>query len=72
MHNLKNLRKNLNVYKQKFIDRNLNFNIDEFNKIDEINRNLINKKELLEQEKKFLSKNRKNYQFRLTKFLQAK
>jgi len=69
MHNLKNLRKNLNVYKKKFIDRNLNFNIDEFSKIDEINRNLINKKELLEQEKKFLSRSKDKSNFEKSKKL---
>ena len=52
MHNLKDLRKNLEIFKKKFKDRNLDFNINEFNKVDKINRELINKKELLEQEKK--------------------
>ena len=69
MHNLKNLRKNLDIYKKKFNDRNLNFNIDEFSKIDEINRNLINKKELLEQEKKFLSRSKDKSNFEKSKKL---
>ena len=56
MYNLKDLRKNLELFKKNFKDRNLNFDIDEFNKADKINRELINKKELLEQEKKTLSK----------------
>ncbi len=56
MYNLKDLRKNLEVFKKKFEERNLNFDINEFNKADKINRELINKKELLEQEKKKLSK----------------
>ena len=56
MHNLKELRKNLNLYSKKFKERNVNFNDNEFNKLDTINRELINKKELLEQEKKNLSK----------------
>ena len=38
MHNLKDLRKNINTYKEKFKDRNLDFDIDEFNEIDKINR----------------------------------
>ena len=64
MHNLKNLRKNLDIFKKKFKDRNLYFNVDEFNTIDKINRELINKKELLEQEKKLLSKlkNKSNFE----------
>jgi len=56
MHNIKDLRKNLDNYKKKFSDRNLEFDITKFNKLDEINRNLILKKETLEQEKKSLSK----------------
>ena len=56
MHNIKDLRKNLDNYKKKFNDRNLEFDITKFNKLDEINRNLILKKETLEQEKKSLSK----------------
>ena len=52
MHNLKDLRKNLETFKKKFKDRNLDFDIDEFSKADKSNRDLINKKELLEQEKK--------------------
>ena len=31
MHNLKELRKNLETFKKKFKDRNLDFNTDEFN-----------------------------------------
>ena len=34
MHNLKDLRKNLKTFKEKFKNRNLNFDIDEFNKLD--------------------------------------
>ena len=51
MHNIKDLRKNLDDYKKKFNDRNLEFDITKFNKLDEINRNLILKKETLEQKK---------------------
>ena len=52
MHNLKDLRKNLEFFKKKFKERNVDFDIENFNQIDQINRELINKKELLEQEKK--------------------
>ena len=54
MHSLKDLRKNLEEYKNKFKHRNLDFDINEFSKADEKNRELINKKKLLEQEKKKL------------------
>ena len=39
----------------------LNFDIDEFNKLDKANRDLISKKEVLEQEKKSLSKSKEKY-----------
>jgi len=67
MHNLKDLRKNLETFKKKFKDRNLDFNTDEFNKADKINRELINKKELLEQEKKNLSKSKEKSNFERSK-----
>ena len=41
MHNLKDLRKNLETFKKKFQDRNLDFNTDEFNRVDKINRELL-------------------------------
>ncbi len=67
MYNLKDLRKNLEIYKKKFKERNLDFDIDEFNKADKINRELINKKELLEQEKKQLSKSKDKSNFEKSK-----
>ena len=67
MHNLKDLRKNVDIYKKKFKERNLNFDIDEFNNKDKINRELINKKELLEQEKKILSKSKEKSNFEKSK-----
>jgi len=67
MHNLKDLRKNLETFKKKFKDRNLNFDIDEFNKLDKANRDLISKKEVLEQEKKSLSKSKEKSNFEKSK-----
>ena len=58
MHNIKDLRKDSNLYKKKFQHRNLDFDIAKFNKLDEINKNFIIKKEALEQEKKTLSKSK--------------
>jgi len=63
MHNIKELRKNIDTFKNKLKDRNLEFNIDEFNKLDELNRKLINDKEKLEQEKKSLSKSKDKSNF---------
>ena len=51
MHNLKELRKNLNNLSKKFRDRNVDFDENNFNKKDALNRELISKKEKLEQEK---------------------
>ena len=55
MHNLKDIRKNIDTYKKKFKDRNVDFNISDFNEKDKLNRDLISKKEKLEQEKKIIS-----------------
>ena len=43
MHNIKDLRQNLEIFRKKFKDRNLNFDAEEFIKADKINRELINK-----------------------------
>ena len=67
MHNLKDLRKNIEIFKKKFKDRNLDFNTDEFDKADKNNRELINKKELLEQEKRKLSKSKEQSNFEKSK-----
>ena len=58
MHNIKDLRKNLDTFKKKLKDRNLDFDVDKFSKFDELNRKLISDKEKLEQEKKSLSKSK--------------
>ena len=58
MHNIKDLRKNLDTFKKKLKDRNLEFDEVEFRKLDELNRKLINEKEQLEQKKKSLSKSK--------------
>jgi len=58
MLNLKDLRNNLKVFKKKFKERNFEFDVDNFIKKDTFNRDLIIKKEKLEQEKKILSKSK--------------
>ena len=67
MHNIKDLRKNLDIFKKKLKDRNLNFDIENFTSLDELNRKLINDKEKLEQEKKNLSKSKDQSNFDLSK-----
>ena len=63
MHNVKDLRKNLDNFKKKLKDRNLNFDTSNFSKLDELNRKFIVKKQLLEQEKKALSKSKDKKNF---------
>ena len=67
MHNIKDLRNNLDNFKKKFKDRNLSFDVKEFKKLDELNRKLINDKEKLEQEKKSLSKSKDKSNFEKSK-----
>ena len=67
MHNIKDLRKNLKLYKKKLFDRNFQLDINEFEKLDNINRKLINEKEKLEQEKKILSKSKDKSNFEKSK-----
>ena len=51
MHNLKEFRNNPESIKKKFKDRNIDFDFKRFKKIDILNRELISKKEKLEQKK---------------------
>ena len=67
MHNIKDLRKNLKLYKKKLFDRNFELDINEFEKLDNINRKLINEKEKLEHEKKILSKSKDKSNFEKSK-----
>ena len=67
MHNLKDLRSNLDHFKKKLKDRNVDFDIANFSKKDSLNRELINKKEKFEQEKKFLSKSKDELNFTKSK-----
>ena len=67
MHNIKDLRKNLDYYKKKLLNRNYNLNTDEFENLDTDHRNLISQKEKLEQEKKILSKSKDESNFKKSK-----
>jgi len=67
MHNLKNLRSNLDYFKKKLKERNVDFDSNNFSKKDSFNRELISKKEKLEQEKKFLSKSKDKLNFTKSK-----
>ena len=45
MHNIKNIRNNIEEFKKKIKSRNLNINFDEILLLDKSNRNLIQQKE---------------------------
>jgi seryl-tRNA synthetase len=69
MHNIKEIRKNLDFFKKKIKDRNSNINFDKLIDFDKNNRELINKKENLEKKKKDLSKLKDKKNFELSKNL---
>ena len=67
MHNLKEIRNDFNLFKKQLQNRNLNIDIENLKKLDEINRDLIQKKENLEKEKKIISKSKDESQFNKSK-----
>ena len=69
MHNLKEIRKDLDVFKKKISERNIKFNFNDLIELDKINRQHIQKKELLEKEKKVLSKSKDEKNFKKSKEL---
>ena len=67
MHNIKLIREDSKFYKKKFKDRNVNIDLDNFLNLDKKNRELIQKKEKLEHEKKIISQNKDKSQFSRSK-----
>tara|TARA_B100000700_G_scaffold143257_1_gene159234 strand:+ start:939 stop:2186 length:1248 start_codon:yes stop_codon:yes gene_type:complete len=67
MHNLKLIRENSDFFKKKISSRNVNINLDELLNLDKKNREIIQKKEKLEQEKKIISKTKDKAQFEKSK-----
>ena len=67
MHNLKSIKKYPELFVSKLKDKNIEFDLDKLLKLDEINRDLIYKKEKLEQEKKIISKSNDKSQFTKSK-----
>jgi seryl-tRNA synthetase len=67
MHNIKDLRKNLDNFKKKIKERNFDFDVEKFKTLDELNRKFILEKETLEQEKKSLSKSKDESNFAKSK-----
>ena len=58
MHNLKDIRKDFQSFKNQLKKRNIEIDTDKLEKLDEKNRHLIQKKEKLEGEKKEISKSK--------------
>ena len=69
MHNIKEIRNDLDFFKKKISERNSSINFDDLIALDKDNRNLIQQKEKKEQEKKLLSKSKDSTNFEKSKYL---
>jgi len=69
MYNLKDIRSDLKNFENKIKQRNFLVNIQDLQNLDNKNRNLIQKKEKLEQEKKIISKSKDSSLFKKSKEL---
>jgi seryl-tRNA synthetase len=67
MHSIKEIRKDLDFFKKKISERNTSINFDDLINLDKNNRELIQKKEKKEQEKKLLSKSKNPANFEKSK-----
>ena len=67
MHNIKDIRKNFVAFAKSLEKRSININFDNLQKLDELNRDLIQKKEALEKEKKDISKSKDENLFKKSK-----
>ena len=67
MHNLKSIRENLAVYKDKISKRNVKIDFDQLIEFDKKHREIIGNKEKLEQQKKIISKSQDKKQFEKSK-----
>ena len=72
MHNIKDLRKNFENFKNLLENRNVQLDLDLILNLDEKNRDLIEKKEKLEKEKKDISKSKDKSLFAKSKDLSVK
>ena len=67
MHNLKEIRKNFSNFEKSLEKRSLKIDFNNLQKLDEQNRDLIQKKEALEKEKKDISKSKDESLFKKSK-----
>ena len=71
MIDLKEIRKNLEFFKKKLNQRNSQVDLNKIIEIDKQNREIIQKKETLENEKKTISKEKKPENFKKSKKLSS-
>ena len=67
MHNLKEIRKDFSKFKKDLENRSIKIDFNNLKKLDELNRDLIQKKEKLEKEKKDISKSKDESLFNKSK-----
>ena len=67
MHNLKEIRKNFDSFKKKLEGRSVKIDFNELKNLDDQNRSFIQKKEILENEKKEISKSKDQSLFKRSK-----
>jgi seryl-tRNA synthetase len=67
MHNIKEIRNDIDSFKESLKKRFLNFDLDKILKLDELNRKYIQEKEILEKEKKDISKSKDDKLFEKSK-----
>ena len=72
MHNIKEIRKDFSKFQKSLEKRNLEVDFEKIQKLDEQNRNLIQKKESLEKEKKDISKSKDKSLFEKSKEISNK
>ena len=72
MHNIKDIRKDFDNFKDKLKNRNTDIDLDSIIGLDEENRKLIQEKETLEMEKKTISKSKDQKLFEKSKELSIK
>ena len=67
MHNIKEIRKDFSKFQKSLKKRNINVDFEKIQKLDQLNRDLIQKKESLEKEKKDISKSKDESLFKKSK-----
>jgi len=72
MHNIKDIRNNLDNFKKSLSTRNIDINVDEILDLDQKNRNFIQEKEKYEMEKKSISKSKDQKLFDKSKEISIK